>query len=150
MNPYSKYSIGQFKVITIIWSYNYCLMAAKCVVGLVAERKTEPVQQRSTSSLMKDRLVIRNHYRVVRQDHRHSSCENTLWWSFFCFLCSFHRTSSFSLWPFVFYHMCLFLVSLPSVSLSPFSHWWVVREGLSALLHQLCFKSLLEATRFSL
>lgn len=28
----------------------------------------------------------------------------------------------------------------------PLSYWWVVREGLSALLHQLCFKSLLEAT----
>lgn len=142
---------------------------------MCCQRKTQPVKkkQKHSSSLMKDRLVIKSHYWVAGQrpqtflltKHTHTVVVN---FQFFCFLCSFcgayffcthlrdiyqKKWALYSLFNSVFFHMCLFFICRPlsayplcvSVSLTA-DGWLVVRQGLSALLNKPCFKSVLQAT----
>lgn len=142
-----------------------------CLTNGRKKNRAKATKKKHSFSLMKDRLVITSHYWVAGQrpqtflltKHTHTVVVN---FRFFCFLCSFccvnfllctlewHLTENtdtlFSLWVFVFFHMYLFLACIASFCTSCLclclSHWWVVREGLSALLYKLSFKSLLEAT----
>lgn len=125
-------------------------MAAKCDVWPTAERKRSQRRKKKTLIQPNERWVGyyesllsgRAETTDIPPDKTHSHCGCQL--SIFSALSAVFAVSTFR------GHLTentdtYFSLYILSVSLT-LSHWWVVREGLSALLYKLCFNSLLEAT----